>query len=340
MPLWLYLSCISGIYLLLLSARRLSRMTHSNFCRRIQCHFQHLHPAECSIISSHPLASTNYQSSDPMLHPQLHQCPSTELPLPTCCSRPDSKLKTDSISEATIFSNPEETSPAPWRVVSTEDILPTCSFWSNLPVYLLLLHLQFLSLHSHPAAVKDCYYSHSAACKDCYFTPAAAKDCYYSHSAACKDCYFTPAAVKDCYYSHSAACKDCYSNTAACKDCHSHSAALKDCHSHSAALNDCHSHSAACKDCHPQHFAAFKDCQFQLDLVKVLLFSASSHPAAYLPQSQRGKPTTIHNVRQNSMAEYAISIFTSERSDFYYFGSHFSFYLQFALHLANSLWLL
>ena len=261
-----------------------------------------------------------------MLHPQLHQCPSTELPLPICCSRPDSKLKTDSISEATIFSNPEETSPAPWRVVSTEDVLPTCSFWSNLPVYLLLLHLQFLSLHSHPAAVKDCCYSHSAACKDCYFTPAA---------------------VKDCYYSHSAACKDCYSNSAACKDCHSHSAALKDCHSHSAALKDCHSHSAACKDCHPQHFAAFKDCQFQLDLVTVLLlhlatdlsrfycFSASSHPAAYLPQSQRGKPTTIHNIRQNSMAEYAISIFTSERSDFYYFGSHFSFHLQFALHLAK-----
>ena len=248
-------SCITGIYLLPLSARRLSRMTHSNFCWRIQSHFQHLHPAECSIISSHPLTSTNDQSSDPMLHPQLHQCPSTELPLPTCCSRPDSKLKTDSISEATIFSNPEETSPAPWRVVSTEDVLPTCSFRSNLPVYLLLLHLQFLSLHSHPAAVKDCYYSHSAACKDCYFTPAAVKDCYYSQSAACKDCYFTPAAVKDCYYSHSAACKDCYSNSAACKDCHSHSAALKDCHSHSAALKDCHSHSAACKDCHPQHFA-------------------------------------------------------------------------------------
>ena len=138
-------SCTTGINILLLSARRLSRIAYSNSYWRIQLHLEHLLSAECSATSSHQLVSASYHSSDPMVHPQLPQCPSTELPPQTCCSWPDSKLITDSTFEATtLYYNPEETSPAPWRSVSTEDTLADCSFRSKLLLYLSLLHLHFL----------------------------------------------------------------------------------------------------------------------------------------------------------------------------------------------------
>ena len=147
-------SCITGINILLLSARRLSRFVYSNSYWRKQPHLQHLQTAECPTTSSQRLASATDHSSDPMVHPQLLQGPSPGLSLQLCyfwtdssipLPCPDSKPKTSSTSWANKFnSNPEETSPAPWRSVSTEDTLADCSFRSKLLLYLLLLLLHFL----------------------------------------------------------------------------------------------------------------------------------------------------------------------------------------------------
>ena len=146
------LSCTTGFNILLLSARRLSRLASSNSYWRKHSHPQQLQPAECPATLCHPLACASYHSSDPMVHHQFIQCPSTGLSPQLCYSWtdsslplpcPDSKPKTSSTSWADKFnSNTEETSPASWRFVSTEDPPAYCSSRSKL-----LLHLSLLLLH-------------------------------------------------------------------------------------------------------------------------------------------------------------------------------------------------
>ena len=138
--------CTTGINILLLSARRLSRMVFSNFYWRFHCHLHHLLAAEYSNISNHGMVSSLHYSSIPMDHTHLFQCPSTESPPQLCCSWPDSKVTVNSTSEANTFSsNPEETSPVPWRFVSTQDLQTDCSSKSKSMLYLTVLHLQVLS---------------------------------------------------------------------------------------------------------------------------------------------------------------------------------------------------
>ena len=145
-------SCPTGFTVLLLSARRLSRLAFSNFYGRNHSHSQHLQPSECPAKLHHLLASASHHLSDPMVHPQFTQGPSTGLSLQLCYSwtelslplpLPDSKPKTSSTSWADKFnSNTEETSPASWRFVSTEDTLACCSSRSKLLLHLLpSLHL-------------------------------------------------------------------------------------------------------------------------------------------------------------------------------------------------------
>ena len=119
--------------LMLLSNRCLSTIAYSSHSWKKQHHLQNLQTAKDSIFFSHQRASTICCSSDPEVHSQFLQCPSTEMPPETCCSWPDCKPNSDSNPEAIIlYYKPEEASPGPWRSVSTDDILAHCSSRSKL----------------------------------------------------------------------------------------------------------------------------------------------------------------------------------------------------------------
>ena len=139
------LSCTTGLNLMLLSDRCLNSIAYSSSHWKLQHYLQHLHTAGYSTYSSHQLASATCHSSDPRVHPQLLQYPSTELPPQPCCSWPDSKPNPDSTSEALIlYYNPEEAPPGRWRSVSTEDILAHCSSRSKWLLYVSLTHEHYL----------------------------------------------------------------------------------------------------------------------------------------------------------------------------------------------------
>ena len=197
----------TDLNLMLLSDRCLSTIAYSSYSWKIQHHLQNLQTAKDSISFSHQRASTICCSSDPKVHPQFLQCPSTEMPPETCCSWPDCKPNSDSTPEAFIlYYNPEEASSGRWRPVSTKVILAHRSSRSKLLLYVSLtlfdlylavfdgLHpfspCSLLSLHLLPlAAYKDCTQIYLAACKDCtQMYLAACKDCTQLYLAACKDC--------------------------------------------------------------------------------------------------------------------------------------------------------
>ena len=138
-PCGFTLSYITDLNFMLLGDRCLSNIAYSSSYWKLQHHLQHLHTAGCSIYTSHPLAPTTCCLSDPKVHLQFRQCPSTELPPDTCCSWPDSKPNSESTSEApTLYHNPDEASPGHWRPGSTEVILAHCSSRSKLLSYVSL----------------------------------------------------------------------------------------------------------------------------------------------------------------------------------------------------------
>ena len=123
--------CTTDFNLMLLSYRCLS--TYSSYSWKMQHNLQNLQTAKESNFFSHQRASTNCCSTDPEVHSQFLQCPSTEMPPETCCSWPDCKPKSDPTPEATIlYYNQEEASSGRWRPVSTKDILAHCSSRSKL----------------------------------------------------------------------------------------------------------------------------------------------------------------------------------------------------------------
>ena len=169
-PCGFTLSCTTGLNFMLLSDRCLSNIVDSSSHWKLQLHLQHLHTAGCSTCSSHPPASTTCYSSDPRVHLQFLQCPSTELPPETCCSWPDSKPNPDSTSEAlTLYHNPEEASPGRWRSVSTEVILAHCSSRSKLLLYVSLTPISTLqptrTAHTSPCSLQRLHSFYFAAFK-------------------------------------------------------------------------------------------------------------------------------------------------------------------------------
>ena len=164
----------TDLNLMLLSDRCLSTIAYSSYSWKIQHHLQNLQTAKDSISFSHQRASTICCSSDPKVHPQFLQCPSTEMPPETCCSWPDCKPNSDSTPEAFIlYYNPEEASSGRWRPVSTKVILAHCSSRSKLLLYVSLtlfdLYLAvFDGLHPFsPCSLLSLHLLPLAACKDC-----------------------------------------------------------------------------------------------------------------------------------------------------------------------------